>query len=440
MSELYEIAKNAAKLAKEKGADDASAGTYRSRDVELEWRDGRVEKVTEATTRGLSLSLYVDGRYSAVSTSDLRPDALATFLEESIAMARTLAKDPHRALTDPKLYEGRSNADLQLSDPKYDSVSPEDRRKLAKALEEAALGANKNDAILSVTTSVTDSRWESARVTTNGFVGENTGTSFWMSAQVTAKDPDGRRPDGYQGGGARFVAELPSAAEIGKEAATRALSTIGSKKISSAVLPMVVENRVAGRVIRALQGPMAGRALQQKQSFLDGKLGKPIASKLLTIVDDPLIPKGFGSRLYDGDGIAAKKFPVIEAGVLRSYYIDVYYGRKLGVAPTTASSSNLIFTLGQKNLPALMKDVKEGIFVTAFLGGNSNATTGDYSFGVQGFKIENGEPTIPIGEMNISGNLGELFMKLSAVGNDPYPYASTKTPTLVFDGVQFAGV
>ncbi len=179
--------------------------------------------------------------------------------------------------------------------------------------------------------------------------------------------------------------------------------------------------------------------MQQKQSFLEGKLGEPIANKLLTIVDDPHVVKGFASRLYDGDGIAAKKFPVIEGGVLKTYYIDVYYGRKLGVAPTTGGSSNLLFTLGEKNEAELLKDVQEGILVTGFLGGNSNSTTGDYSFGIQGFRIEKGERTTPISEMNISGNIGELFQKLAAVGNDPYPYASVKTPTLVFDGVQFAG-
>ena len=135
MSDLLEAAKNAVRLAQKKGAQEASAGAYRSRDVEVGWRDGKVEKVSEATTRGISVALYVDGRYSAVSSSDLRPDALEKFIEESVAMARTLAKDPFRKLPDPKLYEGRSTADLMTSDPKARDVTPAQRKQLAEALQ-----------------------------------------------------------------------------------------------------------------------------------------------------------------------------------------------------------------------------------------------------------------------------------------------------------------
>ncbi|NUP06699.1 MAG: TldD/PmbA family protein [Polyangiaceae bacterium] len=439
MSSLLDTAKSTVALAQKKGAKDAVASTYKSRDVELQWRDGKVEKVSEATTRGLSLSLYVDGRYSAVSTSDLRPEALERFVEDSIAMARTLAKDDFRSLPDPKLYEGRSSEDLEVYDPKHSSVTPEARIALAKELEASARSHPKADGIVSVTTNVWDSESTSARVASNGFLGERQGTSFGMSASVTAKDPDGRRPAGSSSKGSRYQAELTGADEVGRKASDRALGAIGSKKIPSAVVPLVVENRVASRLIGALLGPAQARALQQKQSFLEGKLGKPIASKLLTIVDDPLLKRGFSSRHFDSDGISAKRFTVIDGGVLKAYYVDDYYGRKLKMAPTTGGASNLVFTTGKKSLEELLRSIGEGVFVTSFLGGNSNGTTGDYSFGVQGFRVEKGALTIPIGEMNISGNLGDLWKKLVAVGNDPYPYSSTRTPSLVFDAVQFAG-
>jgi len=439
VSELLDIAKGAIKLAMDKGAQEASAGTYRSREVEITWRDGKVEKVSEATTRGLSISLYVDGRYSSVSTSDLRPEALSKFVEESIAMARTLAKDPFRKLPDPKLYEGRANVDLELADAKYQEVTPEKRRELAAALEAAARSVKGKGEILSVETSVSDSRSESARATSNGFVGENAGTSFWLGAGATVKDPDGRRPEGSSFGGSRFFAEIPDAETIGRQGAQRAFDCVGAAKAPSANVPIVVENRVAGRLVRSLFGPLGARSLQQKQSFLEGQLGKPIASKLLTVTDDPLIKRGFGSRLYDSEGIAAKKMVVVEAGVLKTYYVDDYYGRKLKMAPTTGGSSNLIFALGKKSFDELVKDVKDGIYVTGFLGGNSNSTTGDYSFGIQGFRIEKGAITSPIAEMNISGNQKDLWKNLVALGNDPYPYTSTNTPTMVFDGVSVAG-
>lgn len=439
MSELYDIAKSAIQLSQKLGAKEVSASTYRSRDVEVQWRDGKVEKVSEATTRGLSLALYVDGRYSAVATNDMRKDALETFIRESISMAKTLAVDPHRALPDPKYYEGRAKLDLALADPKYEELTADTRRRLAQEIEEAARAPKGNEAILSVTTGVSDSRSESARVTSNGFEGEMVGTSFFLSAETSVKDPDGRRPEGSHSGGSRFFTDLPKPADVGRLSTERALGSIGSIKIPSAKLPLIVENRVSARLVRPLFGALGGRAIQQKQSFLDGQLGKPIANKLLTINDDPFIPKGFGSRLWNGDGFATKKFPVIEKGVLKTYFIDDYYARKLGVAPTTGGSTNSVFALGTKGLDALLADVKEGILVTGFLGGNSNGLTGDFSFGVQGFHIEKGKPTKPLSEMNISGNMKDFWQTLAAVGNDPYPYSTMLSPTFVFDGVQFAG-
>jgi PmbA protein len=260
-----------------------------------------------------------------------------------------------------------------------------------------------------------------------------------VGAEVNVKDPDGRKPEDYSYAGSRFWAEIPAAAEQGRIAASRALSRLGSKKGDSAVLSMAIDNRAAGRMIGFLMGPLSGASLQQKRSFYEGKTGSTVGSPLLTITDDPLIPKGFGSRLFDGEGIAAKSMPVFDAGVLKSFYIDTYYGKKLKMAPTTGGASNLVIKLGAKSQPGILADMKDGILVTGFLGGNSNGTTGDFSLGVQGFRIRGGKIAEPISEMNISGNHLEFWKKLSAVGNDPYPYSTIRVPTLVFEGVQFAG-
>jgi PmbA protein len=439
-TDVREIARSAMRSALAKGAKEAAATVNRSRNVSLEWRDGKVEKINEATTRGLSLQLYVDGRYSQVSSSDLRPEALDTFIGDSIAMTRVLAEDPFRALPEPALYEGRASVDLQLDDPAYPTVTPEQRRKAAQQMEEAARAVKGAEAILSVSTGFDDTRTESFRVASNGFEGTRIDTVFFVSAQVSVKDADGRRPEDYSFGGARFLGEVPATAVVGREAAERAISRLGAKKPPSAVVTLVVDNRAAGRLMGALAGPLSGASLQQKRSFLEGKLGQAIGSPLLDVVDDPLIPKAFGSRLYDAEGLAAKRRPVFEKGVLRSYYIDTYYGKKLNMAPTSGGTSNLAWTLGAKPQAAILKDVGEGILVTGFLGGNSNGTTGDYSLGVQGFAIRGGERAEPVGEMNIAGNMLDLMKKLTAVGNDPWPYSSNRTPTLVFEGIQLAGV
>jgi len=437
--DLLEITRRAAALARARGAGDAAVGAYRARHVELAWRDGKVEKVSEATTRGLGLDLYVDGRYASVSTSDLRPEALERFVEDAVALARTLAADPHRRLPEPELYRGQARVDLELDDPGYADLSATDRRRAAEAIEAAARAVPGAGAILSITTSSSDTRSESALVHTNGFEGTRSGTDFWIGAEVTVLDPDGRRPEEYAASGGRFRAAMEPPEAVGRRAAERAIARIGSRKGESAVMPMIVDARAAGRLVGALFGPLAAAAIQQKRSFLDGKLGAAVGSARLDLRDDPLVPRGLGSRLYDGEGLAARPFPVFEQGVLRSYYVDTYYGRKLGMRPTTARSSNLAWKLGERSQPELMAAVGEGVLVTGFLGGNSNGTTGDFSLGVRGFRVRGGRVAEPVGEMNVSGNHLELWNTLAAIGNDPYPYSAMRTPTLVFDGVQFAG-
>jgi PmbA protein len=227
---------------------------------------------------------------------------------------------------------------------------------------------------------------------------------------------------------------------VGHEASERALSRLGSTKIDSARYTMVLDPRAGRRLVGAFAGALTGAALQQKRSFLEGKAGSEVASPRVDIADEPLVVRGLGSRLFDGEGIRAKRLPLIEKGVLRHFYIDTYYGKKLEMAPTTGGLSNLQWAPGSKSQEQLLADVGDGILVTGFLGGNSNDTTGDFSFGVQGFRVKNGKTAEPISEMNISGNHLQLWKRIVAVGNDPYPYSALYTPTLVFEGVEFAGL
>jgi PmbA protein len=168
-------------------------------------------------------------------------------------------------------------------------------------------------------------------------------------------------------------------------------------------------------------------------------LDQQIASEKLTILDDPTIIRGLGSRYYDGDGLAAKGMPIFEKGVLKNYYIDVYYGNKLGWKPNTGGSSNLIVQPGNRSGAEIEADLDRAILVTDWLGGNANGTTGDFSLGVAGWLIENGKRTQSITEMNISGNYQDLLKNLIEVGNDPYVHSSFRTPTMLFDKVSFSG-
>lgn len=426
-------------IARQKGAKEASAGAHRVRTVNFQWREGKPEKVEESTKRNVQLAVFVEGRYALVSTSDLRPDALKTFIGDAVDLAKGLAKDPYRTLPDPELYKGQLTSGLNLEDPKYNLVTADARRRIAQEAEAAARAVKGKEAILSVTASVSDTLTEHFLVNSNGFAGQRRDTTFFVFAEVSAKDQDGRRPEDYAYAGARHFSEIPSGNIIGREAAERTLARLGATKGESATMTMVVDNRASGRMVAFLMGPLSGASLQQQRSFLEGKLGQQVFSDKMTIIDDPFIPKGFGSRLWDDEGIAAKVRPLVEAGVLKSYYIDTYYGRKLGVAPTSGGASNLRWTLGDRNRDSLVAGIQDGVLVTGFLGGNSNGLTGDFSFGVQGFRIRAGKLAGPVAEMNISGNHLEFWKRLAAIGNDPFPYSALRTPTLVFDGVSFAG-
>ncbi|WP_185969089.1 TldD/PmbA family protein [Carboxylicivirga sp. M1479] len=435
--ERQELALWAVEFAKKKGASEVAASIDNSRSSEVEVREQKIEVLKESTTNGLSLSIYRDNKYSSHSTNNLDKKGLEKFIAEAVEATKYLSADEFRSLPDASLYPKDLSLDLQLEDENYSKVSPEQRLKFAMEIEKIAL--SKNDKIISATGGYWDSYSESVLVHSNGLVAERASTFFGASGSVTVMDGTAR-PSGSNWGGGRQFSQIPSSELIGSKAVEDATRKIGQSKIASGKYDMLIENRTAGRLLSMFFRPMQARALQQKSSYLDGMLGKQIASPLLTLIDDPLLKGGFGSRLYDGQGIACKQRTMIEKGVLKEYYIDNYYGKKLGMTPNGGSASNIRFELGTRGFDAIVSDVNKGIFVTSFNGGNSNATTGDFSFGVSGFLVEGGKIVKPVNEMNISGNAKEFWNKLSELGNDPYQYSSLLSPTLVFKDIDFSGL
>lgn len=436
--EKLELAKWAVIEARKAGANDAAVDVGGSRDVEIVYRDGQLDKLTEATVNSLDLTLYVDGKYSSHSTNDLRQETLGRFITEAVAMTKYLGEDPFRALPDPKYYEGMKEIDLGLYDPAYESFTADQMVARAKEIEEIARA--QTDLLISCTSSVSSSYSESAKVHSNGFEGTRASSSFVAGAEATVRDGETGRPEDWDYAVTRFLKDLPAGEKIAKTCVERALGKCGQTKLDSGVYEMVVENRALSRLIGAMLGsPMRGSSLQQKTSCYEGKLDQQIAADILTISDDPFIPGALGSRLYDGEGMATKKRPIIENGVLKTFFIDTYYARKLGVEPTMSSSANLVYELGDKSFDELAKSITKGIAVTQFIGGNSNSTTGDFSYGIMGQYVENGKIIQPVNEMNISGNLLSFMTQIDEVGNDPYPYSSHLRPSMKFVGVQFSG-
>ena len=425
------------KKAKELGASDTAIGINHSRSVSVDYRDGKVENLKESTQQSMWIEVFAKGRYSNHSTNDLRKPSLEKFIGNAVDLTGYLEADEFRKLPDPELHKGQPTVDLDLNDVKQADVTAEERQRRAQEL--GAILKDKDERIISVSSGFYDSHSESYLLNSSGFEGHKESTSFTHGASVSMQGAGDKKPEGWRYYRARHLEDLVPAEQTALEALARTQDRLGAEKVPTETLPLLLENSNAAGLLWRLMGPLSASSIQQKNSFLDGMKDKQIASEILTIIDDPTIVRGLGSRYYDGDGLAAKSMPIFENGVLKNYYIDVYYGNKLGWKPNTGGSSNLIVQPGQRSGAVIEASLDKAILVTDWLGGNANGTTGDFSLGVAGWLIENGKRTKSITEMNISGNYSDLLMNLIEVGNDPYIHSSFRTPTMLFDKVSFSG-
>ncbi len=434
--EKYILARWAMNHALENGAQEVSVSIANSKSSSVEVRDQKIDKLEQAIQSGLSIRLFVDGKYSSHSTNRMKKEELGHFISEAIEGTKFLAEDKFRTLPDPDLYYKGDGMDLASIDKDFDKVDPQEKIDLAFKAEEEALG--KDERIISVSASYFDNLNERVMVNSNGFEGDNANSVFGVYTSVSVKGGDARPEAGWNESAIKYADLVKEGS--GKIALEKALSRIGQTKIKSGTMPMIVENRQVGRLFSPLINALNGAQIQQKNSFLIDKLGEKVVSEKLTLTDDPFIVGGRGSRLFDGEGLATKKRTVFDKGVLKMYYIDTYYGKKLEMGPTSGSTTNLVFETGNKDLDALVASVKRGILVTGFNGGNHNGTTGDFSYGIDGFLIENGKIVQPVSEMNITGNMKTLWSDIGEIGNDVYLSSSWLTPSILFENVDFSGL
>ncbi len=434
--EKYKLAQWAMNHALANGAQEAGISISNNRSSSVDVRENKIDKLEQAIQSNLSIRLFVDKKYSAHSTNRLKKEELARFIEEAIAGTKYLSEDEFRTLPDPALYYKADGKDLGTLDKNFDAVSPEEKIKLAFQTEKEVLG--KDERIISVAASYSDGLNERVMITSNGFAGDTANSYYGLNAEVSVKSEDAR-PESYWNESEIFFDKLKKEG-IGNEALKRALNKIGQDKIASGKMPMIVENRQVGRIFGPLISALNGSAIQQKNSFLVDKLNRKVASEKLTLTDDPFVPSGRGSRLFDSEGLATKKRLVFEKGVLKNYYIDTYYGKKLEMEPTSGSTTNLTFKTGNKNPEELIALVDKGILVTGFNGGNCNGATGDYSYGIEGFLIDKGTIVQPVSEMNITGNMKDLWSSIGEIGNDVNTTSSWRAPSVLFEGVDFSGM
>ena len=436
-NENKKLAQWAMDYALKNGCQAAKVSLYSGSNTSFELRDAQMDKLQQASESRMSLFLYVDGRYGTYSTNRLDKKELESFIRNGVESTRYLARDEARVLPDASRYYKGGKPDLQLLDPKFSAVNPDDKVALAKAAAEEAMG--KDPRIISVESSYGDGDGFSYQITSNGFEGETQQSWYSLSASVAVKGEGEARPSSYWYESSLYLDKLVKEG-VGQKALERTLQKIGQKKTKSGRYTMVVDPMNSGQLLRPMLSAIFGSALQQKNSFLLDKLGQKVGSDKFTLLDEPHLIGASGARYFDSEGVATERRSVFDKGVLKTYYIDTYTAKKMDVDPTVATPSILVMQLGNKDLNGLISDVAHGILVTGFNGGNSNSSTGDFSYGIEGFLIEKGKLTLPLSEMNVTGNMITLWNSLAETGNDPRLDSSWRIPSLVFEGVDFSGL
>jgi len=249
---------------------------------------------------------------------------------------------------------------------------------------------------------------------------------------------------------ARTLSKLDAPEKVGKIAAERTLRRLGARKAKTARVPIVFDPMVATSILEHIFEGINGDSVYRGASFLAGKLGQKIAGDNVNIIDDGTIAGGFGTSPFDGEGVPTRRTVVIENGVLKSYLLNTYTAKKLGLQTTGNASRGLAGTpgigpgnyflqAGAKTPKELIGGIKDGLYVTEFLGSGANLVTGDYSRGASGMWISGGEFAYPVEEITVAGNLKELFFNISEIANDLEFRGSVAAPTIRVDGLTVGG-
>jgi PmbA protein len=444
------------------GATDAEAVAREGDEFSVNVRMGEVETIKESGSRALGLRVFTGKRSASTSTSDLTPAGVRKLVEGAIALARITEEDPFAGLPDAAEFgaagatpSGALNAaDLHLYYDDVYQLPPAERVEWARRCEAAALAAdprfNNSDG-----GSFDASTGRRAMANSRGFAGGYRSSYAGVSAAPLATDADGKMQRNGWSSSARSFALLESPEAVGAEAARRTLRMLGARRVPTQRVPIVFSPEAARSLIGTIFEAVSGDAVWRSASFLAGKLGETIATPALTLIDDHLmvLPNGaggFGTSPFDAEGLPSRRTVVIEDGVLKSYMLNTYTARKLGMKSTHNAArglagapgigcGNLYVSPGSLSKEQLIGDVKAGLYVTSLMGTGVNVVTGDYSRGAAGLWIENGELTHAVEEITIAGNLGEMLNNITAIGSDLAFRSSIASPTLRIDGMTVGG-
>ena len=441
------VARLAVASAMEAGADAADAVVSHGDGLDVGVRLGEREKLTRSRERRVGLRVIVGGATAVVSSADLATATLRDLARQACALAATTAPDEHAGLADPADL-ARDVPDLDLWDDGADSVDPDAGFALALRAERAALDA------APVITNSEGSEFAAgggavAYASSTGFTGGYRRSSFSLSVvPVATQDGEMQRDSWWTA--SHHLARLEDACGVGQEAARRTLRRLGAKQIPTGTYPIVFDPQTAASLLRHLAGAIAGPSLYRRASFLLDRLGERIAPEHVVVVDDPLRPGAPGSRPFDGEGVASRARTIVEHGVLRSYLLDSYSARRLGLATTghavrgttdvpTVAPTNFHLAPGPHTPGAIVASIERGLYVTELIGFGVNTVTGDYSRGASGLWIEDGRLAHAVEQVTIAGNLTDMLAGIEMVGDDLHFRTAVAAPTLKIGRMTVAG-
>jgi PmbA protein len=434
-----------------RGATEAEAMALETTDFAVEVRLGEVEKLQESSSSGVGLRVIYEGRQASASTSDLSPAAVESLIAGTVEMARLTSPDDAAALplgAELARAEESSGDALGIYDEAIAALPTARKIEMARECEDAARGhdariTNSEGAGCSTTVGRT------ALVTSSGFAGEYRGTKCSLMVGPIARS-NGQMQVAVWGDSQRSLRLLDAPAEIGREAARRALRKLGARKVATQEVPIVFEAEAAEELLDSFFEAVSGDAVFRRASFLVGRLNEVVAAPAVTIIDDGRLTGGVGSRPFDSEGLPTRRTTVVEGGLLTSYLLNSYTARKLALSSTGnavrglvgapgVGLSNFYLAPGEYQREEIIASVKNGFYVTEMIGFGFNPVTGDYSRGAAGMWIEDGQLTHPVEEVTIAGNLREMLRGVEMVGNDLRFRGSIAAPTMKVSRMMVSG-
>ena len=420
-------------VAKKIGATNASVTIGHSISETVNFRNNNLDESNRSDGLAFNIDIYIGKKKSSISSSNLLDQNLNTLIEKCYETTKITPEDQFNSLPDQNLLAD-SLKNLNI----YDDTHIENDKKI-DYLKELESAASEHKKIVNTESSFTEKKSNFILANSDGFCSGYKTSSFTASCVAVAKDETSMERD-YEYSSKRYLDDIKEPKSLGKIASHQTIRKLSPKKIGSEKLSVIFDKRIAKGMLNAFASAISSSAIARGTSFLKDQLNELIFSNSINITDKPDIIKGLGSKNFDSEGVKSDTLSLVKEGVLKSYLVDSYNGRKLDLESNGRSggTTNLYFENGNQSYDELLKLNSKCIYITETIGHGSNLVTGDYSVGATGFLVENGQFKYPINEITIAGNFKDMFKKIFLANDLDFEY-STNSPTMMIEDMTVAG-